>query len=257
MVTTHRLLRRGKAIRSARLFRNSHSGAHAAPGAERIDNPQNSEQRSTDVPPAELSSEPRSAGQSDGAETPPDADESPTTTGGKDDDAVDRPGPITARTSGVRFALIVGLLVTAAMTAVGGWFGWQTYQAHQRTATRELLVATARQGAVNLTSIDYSKADADVKRILDSATGKFYDEFSQRSKAFVDVVRQAQSKSEGKVTAAGIESSGANDARVLVAVTVTTSNVAAQQQPTRNWRMRIDVQKTGSGAKVSNVEFVP
>ncbi|ORW19752.1 mammalian cell entry protein [Mycobacterium palustre] len=164
---------------------------------------------------------------------------------------------MTARTSGVRFALIVGLLVTAAMTAVGGWFGWQTYQAHQRTATRELLVATARQGAVNLTSIDYSKADADVKRILDSATGKFYDEFSQRSKAFVDVVRQAQSKSEGKVTAAGIESSGANDARVLVAVTVTTSNVAAQQQPTRNWRMRIDVQKTGSGAKVSNVEFVP
>lgn len=253
MVTTHRLLRLGRATTSARLFRNSHSGgAHAALAVD-TDDAQESEQRSDDVTPGEFSSNSRSAEKIDDIEEPSNVDAS----GQEDEVAVDQPERKMARTNGVRFALIVGLLVTAAMTTVGGWFGWQTYQSHQRTAMRELLVATARQGAVNLTSIDYNNADADVKRILDSATGKFYDEFSQRSKAFIDVVRQAQSKSEGKVTAAGIESSGASDARVLVAVTVTTSNVAAQQQPTRNWRMRIDVQKIGSDAKVSNVEFVP
>ena len=48
-----------------------------------------------------------------------------------------------------------------------------------------------------------------------------------------------------------------NEAQVLVAVTVTTSNVGAPEQEPRAWRMRLTVQKVGDDAKVSNVEFVP
>ncbi len=73
----------------------------------------------------------------------------------------------------------------------------------------------------------------------------------------VDAVKQAQSKSMGTVTEAGLESGADDDAQVLVAVAVKTSNaVAAEQQP-RVSRMRIAVQKVGDQAKVSNVEFVP
>jgi len=53
-----------------------------------------------------------------------------------------------------------------------------------------------------LTTIDYNEADADVQRILNSTTGSFYDDFSKRSQPFVDVVKQARSKSEGTVTEA-------------------------------------------------------
>jgi Mce-associated membrane protein len=45
---------------------------------------------------------------------------------------------------------------------------------------------------------------------------------------------------------------------VLVAMSVKTSMASAppDQEP-RRWRMRLTVDKTGDGAKVSNVQFVP
>jgi Mce-associated membrane protein len=116
-----------------------------------------------------------------------------------------------------------------------------------------------RQGALNLTTIDFQHADSDVQRILDSATGTFYDDFQKRAQPFVEVVKQAQSKSVGTIAEAGLEpqSITANGAQVLVAVTVKTSNAGAPEQAPRAWRMRITVQKVGDDAKVANVEFVP
>jgi Mce-associated membrane protein len=49
----------------------------------------------------------------------------------------------------------------------------------------------------------------------------------------------------------------AAQARVLVAVSVKTSNAGAPEQKPPAWRMRMTVQKVGEDAKVSNVEFVP
>jgi Mce-associated membrane protein len=159
--------------------------------------------------------------------------------------------------SGVRFALAVGIAVTLALGAIAGWFGYRGYQEHQALQQRELFLREGRQGALNLTTVSYTEVDVDVQRILDTATGSFYDDFQRRSQPFIDVVKQAQSKSVGTITAAGLESVDGDRAQVLVAVHVTTSNVGAAEQPPRAWRMRIDVQKVGEGAKVSNVEFVP
>jgi Mce-associated membrane protein len=96
-----------------------------------------------------------------------------------------------------------------------------------------------------------------VQRVLDSATGTFYDDFQNRAAPFVEVVKQAQSKSVGTIAEAGLESASSDEAQVLVAVTVNTSNAGAPQQEPRAWRMRLTVTKAGDDAKVSNVEFVP
>jgi Mce-associated membrane protein len=95
-----------------------------------------------------------------------------------------------------------------------------------------------------------------VARILDSATGTFHDDFQKRSQPFIQVVKQAQSKTEGTVTAAGLESVNGDSAQVLVAVSVKTTNAGAPEQQPHAWRMRIDVQKVNDGVKVSNVGFV-
>ena len=110
---------------------------------------------------------------------------------------------------------------------------------------------------MNLTTIDWQEADSDIQRILDSATGTFYDDFQKRSQPFVQVVKQAQSKSVGTVTEAGLETESGDQAQVLVAVSVKTTNLGAVEQEPRAWRMRIDVQKVGNEAKVSDVQFVP
>lgn len=159
--------------------------------------------------------------------------------------------------SPVRLATLIGLVAMLALGGVVGWLGFQTYQLKQDQEQRELFLRVGRQGAVNLTTIDWQNVNNDIQRILDSATGPFYDDFSKRSQPFIDVVKKVQSKSVGTVTEAGLESVSRNEARVLVAVSVKTSNLGAEDQPPRAWRMRIDVQKVDDGAKVSNVLFVP
>jgi Mce-associated membrane protein len=161
------------------------------------------------------------------------------------------------RISDPRRALLLGLAVVVVLAALVGWFGYRAHQSQQAQAQRSQFIQAARQGAVNLTTIDWQRADADVQRILDSSTGEFYDDFAKRSQPFIELVKQAKSVSVGTVSEAGLESQTADSAQVLVAVSVTTSYAGAPQPNPHGWRMRISVQKVGDQAKVSNVEFVP
>jgi Mce-associated membrane protein len=160
--------------------------------------------------------------------------------------------------SNIPSPIAVGVAAIVALLGVGGWLGFRVHQDDQVQAQRNLYVQVARQTAINLTTIDYTEVDADIKRVLDSATGAFHDEFQNRSQPFVEVVKKVQSKSEGTISEAGLLSSTKDQAQVLVAVAVKTSMAAAppDQEP-RRWRMRLTVDKTGDSAKVSNVEFVP
>lgn len=160
-------------------------------------------------------------------------------------------------TAGFRLALAVGLASVLALGGVGGWLGYGAYKAQEADQLRNEFLAVGKQGALNLITINYTEADADVQRALDSSTGQFYDDFSKRAPAFIELVKQAQAKTQGNITEAGIESINGDSARVLVAVAVNTSNAGAADQPLRHWRMRIDVQKVGDAVKVSNVGFVP
>jgi Mce-associated membrane protein len=91
----------------------------------------------------------------------------------------------------------------------------------------------ARQGALNLTTIDWQHADADVRRTLDGATGEFYDDFAKRSQPFIEVLNQAKASTVGTITDAGLESQRADTAQALVAASVQTSNAGVPDQVPR------------------------
>ena len=167
------------------------------------------------------------------------------------------PGPAKPQMSHIRLATIAGLVVVVALAGLAGWLGYSGYTSYKADEQRKLFLQVGRQGALNLTTIDWQHAEADVQRVLDSSTGTFYDDFQSRAQPFVEVVKQAQSKSVGSISEAGLESESENAAQVLVAVTVNTTNAGAPEQQPRSWRMRISVEKVGDEAKVSNVEFVP
>lgn len=175
------------------------------------------------------------------------------------DDADDggEAAPAKSRMSPVRLATIVVLVVLLALAGLSGWLGFRAYESYQADQQRKLFLSVGRQGALNLTTIDWREADADVQRILDSATGTFYDDFQHRSQPFIQIVKQAQSHSEGTITEAGLESLSGDEAQVLVAVSVKTSTPGAADQKPHAWRMRISVQKVGDEVKVSDVQFVP
>jgi Mce-associated membrane protein len=210
------------------------------------------EETSSATEPESAASETERA--TDGVEDSADEDEP-----AEDEAADEEAAPAEPRMSHLRLATIVGLVVVLSLAGLTGWLGFRAYQSHQADEQRKLFLQVGRQGALNLTTIDFQHADEDVKRILDSATGTFYDDFQKRAQPFVEVVKQAQSKSVGTIAEAGLEPDSITDdgAQVLVAVQVKTSNAGAPEQAPRAWRMRISVQKVGDEAKVSNVEFVP
>ncbi len=156
----------------------------------------------------------------------------------------------------MRRGLLVGIGLVASLAGLCGWLGFGARQGHHDDQLRALLVHAAKQGAINLTTIDHGHAESDVQRIIDSSTGQFREDFQLRSAPFIDVVKKAQSTSVGTVTEAGLEQLDGQRGQVLVAVTVKTiSNGKAEEQP-RYWRMRMTVDQQADGAKISNVEFV-
>jgi Mce-associated membrane protein len=220
---------------------------------------QTKEPETTD--PAEDLSESTAVGahEADDAEQVPESDETTEGTAGLTDRLARLRHRASPRLSRTGRALVAGIVAVATLAGLTGWLGYRAYQQHEAQTQRDLFVQVARQGAVNLTTINYAEVDIDVQRILDLATGAFREDFEQRSKPFIEVVKAAQSKSEGTVTDAGLESQRGDSAQVLVAVAVKSRTAGGEEAP-REWRMRIEVRSVGADAqdaKVSNVVFVP
>jgi Mce-associated membrane protein len=185
-------------------------------------------------------------------------DEERTTSEPSADDAGSEPAARSRkRMSAQRWATLFSLTVIVALSVLVGWWGFRVHQSQKAEVQRSQFLGVARQGALNLTTIDWQHADADVRRILDGATGEFYDDFAKRSQPFIEVVKQAKASTVGTITEAGLESETADKAQALVAVSVQTSNAGETDQEPRAWRMRIYVQRVGDQVKVSNVGFVP
>ncbi|MDG4668138.1 Mce protein [Mycobacterium sp. 236(2023)] len=156
-----------------------------------------------------------------------------------------------------RIALLFGLGALAGVAAVCGWVADTYHDQHVADQQEAAYLQTARQGALNLTTIDWQHADTDIARILDVSTGQFRDDFSARAQDFTTVVKQTQSRTEGTIVDAGIESETPTGAQVLVAINVTSTQGNQPEQRSRGWRMRILVERDGENAKIANVEFVP
>jgi Mce-associated membrane protein len=175
------------------------------------------------------------------------------------DEAVGDGGePVSTRSlpSPLLLAFVAGMVIVVVLGVLTGWLGYRAHQSQQVKAERELYLRIAQEAAVDITTIDYRHADADIQRILDSATGQFHDEFAQGSKPFADIVAKEKSSSQGTVMAAGLESVAPDEASAIVAVSVTTSVVDKPAGPPRSWRMRLTVQKSGHDFKISKVGFV-
>jgi Mce-associated membrane protein len=152
---------------------------------------------------------------------------------------------------------IVGLAAVAVLVSLNAWLGYRDYRVRHNERLRQEMVEAARQGAINLTTIDHEHVGEDVQRILDSSTGVFHDDFAQRAEPFSEAARRAQSKSVGTVTEAALESADGDEGQVLVAMNVMTSNRGVPEQQPQGWRMRVTVARIGDEPKVSKVEFIP
>jgi len=152
-------------------------------------------------------------------------------------------------------AVVAGALAVLVGAAV--WAGVRDVRARHDDQARAQMVAAGREVLLALTTVDHTQIDRDVQRILDASTGAFHDDFAQRAESFKAAARKAESTSVGTVREAGLESVDGDSARVLVALTVMTSNRGAAAQQPKSWRTRVTVNRVDDGFKVAAVEFVP
>lgn len=162
------------------------------------------------------------------------------------------------RRSPTWYATAAGIVVILALGAVIGVLTWQADRTRDAERRHDMFVEAAKQSGISLWTIDYRNVNDDVKRIADSATGNFADDFKNRAPTFSQLVTQAQSKSEGSVVEAAVEAEDEQSAKVLLTMSVKNINPQGQSDEAKSIRMRITVNKTGADeAKMSNVEFVP
>ena len=169
------------------------------------------------------------------------------------------PVPPPARPSARRLAavvlttvLTVGLLAATVYMLVA-----HHTMSRQRQQAAEY-AAAARQGVINLMSIDYATADDSVKRVLDGSTGRFRANFEETATDFVKALKDEKIVTKATVNDAAVESMTDDSAVVLLSATSRREGPQApkdQQQP-RLWRVVLTLERDGDQIKMSGVEFV-
>ena len=151
---------------------------------------------------------------------------------------------------------IAAVVAICALLGVSGWMAWHHHNVVQERQRAAAYIATARQGVINLTSLDFNKAKEGVQRVLDSATGEFRDDFQRRADDFESVVKDSKAVTEGSVAATAVESMNNDSAVVLVLANERVTNIAGAKDQPRTFRFRVLVVHDGDQLKLSKVEFV-
>lgn len=159
-----------------------------------------------------------------------------------------------------RFATVVrvvGILLIVGSLTVTGLMLWQ----HRKTAEHRHLeaeyVAAARQGVVNLMTIDSNAAKETVQRLIDGSTGKFQANFKDSSDDLVKAMQEAKIVTKVTVNDVAVDEIDGDTAILLVAATSERQDVQApkeDKQP-RVWRVVLTVVRDGGQIKLSDVEF--
>ena len=170
-----------------------------------------------------------------------------------------------------RRALLVGLAAVAAVLAVALAVllfllsrvsdpGPQQAAALAREEAREDILRAAAQSALNLTSIDNAEFDADVKAVLDGATGAFRADFEARSKDLKQVLTENKVVSEGKVIETALvelaEDGNPDTSTALVVVDSNVKNTAVPEGRVNTYRMKLQLERVDGQWLTSMLEFV-
>lgn len=175
-------------------------------------------------------------------------------------DELETPEPAAPASQALRplIAPLVAAVLTVALLATTGYMLWQHQSASQQRRQQAEYVAAARQGVINLMSVDFATAKDTVQRVIDGSTGRFRTNFEETADDFVKALQEEKIVTKATVNDAAVESVSEDSAVVLVSATSQRQGPQApkeQQQP-RVWRVVVTLQRDGDQMKMSAVEFV-
>lgn len=159
------------------------------------------------------------------------------------------------RPSGRALAVGAGAVLLVAALATAGVLGWNLRNERLIEDARQQALATAKQYAVVLTSVDASKLDQNFAAVIDGATGEFKDMYSQSSAQLKQVLIDHKAKAEGKVIAAGIKSATQDKVEVMLFVDQSVTNSLNPEPRLDRSRLIMTMEKVDGRWLASNVEL--
>lgn len=156
-----------------------------------------------------------------------------------------------------RAGLAAGGLLLGAAVALIALMVTAHLQRSSELRTETAMVDAARAAVTALLSIDHTRAEADVARVLDLSTGDFRADFAGSADDFVATARDSKAVSKGSINAAALESTTPEGGVVLIAATSEVTNAGGAREDARPFRMSVTVARDAGQFKMSGLEFVP
>lgn len=150
----------------------------------------------------------------------------------------------------------VALVAVLALLGVSGWLLWLHHGADQERQRSAAFVAAAKQGVINVTTMDFNKAKEDIQRVIDSSTGKFREDYQRSASDFESVAKEAKAISDSSITLAAVESMQKDSAVVLVLGTERVTNAAGAKDEPRVFQFRVSVVRESGQLKISKIDLV-
>jgi Mce-associated membrane protein len=146
-------------------------------------------------------------------------------------------------------AVVAGLGLVAVVVFGVMWWTAASGSAAKTAAARDDALASARQIAVNLQSLDYTTVDKGLATWEASATGPLLDEFKKNQQQYADQIRKVQTTTKAKLVDAALSDIDvtAGKAKAVAAVDVTTTqtvNGAPSLPITKQVRIQLDLVRT-------------
>lgn len=184
--------------------------------------------------------------------------EAPVTDGPVSDGPVSTPLPPTGLLRTI--AVAATTLLTAGLLGATGYMVWQHQKAAETRRSAAEFTAAARQDVINLMSMDYTKAQESVQRVLDNSTGRFRANFDETADEFARALREEKIITTATINDAAVEPGSMTETSAVVMVSATSQREGKQapkdQQRPQVWRVVLTLEREGDQIKMSGVEFV-
>lgn len=167
-------------------------------------------------------------------------------------------GPFTARIRPFVALVLAGLMLLAA-GVIGVTRSRSYFAGADRAEQGQLALAAGKQLALNFVTMDYRNFDAYSTQVLSGAAGAFHDDYAAKLAELKKVVVANQTISSVKRVEAGLVSSDADSAEVIVGLVAPTANTASPKAVDKTYRLRLSLQRTSDAKepwKVIGLDFV-
>lgn len=188
----------------------------------------------------------------DAAQSAPE-DATPETDGDAADvaDAGRQPAMLSRRVA----VAVVGLVVVASL-GLSGFLGWRLHRVDQNAAAGRAALETAKNYAIILTTLDTGDIDRNYAQVVEGATGKFRDEYSQGSAQLRQILIDNKAAGRGVVLDAAVKSATRTKVDVLLFVDQSVSNAVLPAPRIDRNRVQMTMELVGDRWLASNVDIM-